>query len=129
MDFRLSGKPLQQFMERENLTDDTDLLSVAGSAKQIVDSETRELILKQIGISYTLHGMRGVHLMNHTDCGAYGGRKAFESDEKELEKLTSDLHEAKRLLNDRWPDVDVHLWMAFLTPSEEMWDVRTEKVF
>lgn len=127
MDFRLSGKPLQQFMEQEKITNDTDLLSVAGSAKQIVDPETRELILKQIGISYALHGMRKIHLMNHTDCGAYGGRKAFESDEAELEKLTADLHEAKRLLNDRWPDVNVHLWMAFLIPSEEQWSVQVER--
>ena len=89
MDFRF-GKAMKEFMAEKNLLGDADLVSFAGSAKNVVDPATREFALRQIEISKTLHGMKNVWLVNHTDCGAYGGRKAFADDMAEHDKHLAD---------------------------------------
>ncbi|RME59280.1 hypothetical protein D6779_04700 [Candidatus Parcubacteria bacterium] len=82
-----------------------DLVSVAGGAKALVKADNdadREALVKQIKTSIRLHHPAKVILMLHTDCGAYGGRKAFnDNEEAERITLTRDLQQAKQLLTAR----------------------------
>ena len=117
MDFRF-GKKMKEFMDQNNLLGDADLVSIAGAAKNIVNPETQAFALRQIEISKDLHGMKQVILMNHTDCGAYGGRKSFADDKVEYEKLTADLKEAREIVKTKWPELEVKLWLAHIDESE-----------
>lgn len=127
MDFRL-GPKMKEFMEQNNLMGDADLVSIAGSAKNLVSPETKDFALRQIEISMALHGMRVVHLMNHTDCGAYGGKKVFEDDEAEYQKLTSDLKEAANIVKSKWPDLEVKLWLAHIDEIGEERKISFEAI-
>lgn len=117
MDFRF-GKKMKEFMEQNNLLGDADLVSIAGAAKNIVNPETQAFALRQLEISIDLHGMKIVHLVNHTDCGAYGGKKAFADEKAEYEKLTGDLKQAGELIKAKWPDLEVKLWLAHIDESQ-----------
>lgn len=79
-----------------------DLVRIAGSIKALSspDKESdRAYVLKQIEISLKLHRTPRVVLMNHSDCGAYGGLKSFENDEaKEKEEHAKELSMAKEFL-------------------------------
>jgi len=118
MDFRF-GKKMKEFMETNGLMGDVDLVSIAGAAKNIVSPETQAFALRQIEISKTLHEMKCVHLVNHTDCGAYGGKKAFADDKAEYEKLTGDLKEARDIVKAKWPELEVGLWLAHIDEANE----------
>lgn len=105
---------MKEFMENNGLMGDADLVSIAGAAKNIVNPETQAFALRQIEISKTLHGMKTVHLMNHTDCGAYGGKTAFADEQTEYAKLTGDLKEARDIVKAKFPDLEVSLWLAHI---------------
>ncbi len=127
MDFRF-GKKMKEFMEQNNLLGDADLVSIAGAGKNIVNPETQAFALRQIEISKDIHGMKQVVLMNHTDCGAYGGRKAFADDKVEYEKLTSDLKKAREIVKAKWPELEVKLWLAHIDESEHEPTISFESI-
>ncbi len=127
MDFRF-GKAMKGFMEEHSMMDDADLVSIAGAAKNIVNPETREFALKQIEISKSLHEMKEVDLMNHLDCGAYGGRKSFETDAAEYNKLTSDLKEARDIVKEKFPELAVKLWLAHIEETEHEKKITFEEI-
>ncbi len=61
-----------------------DIIRIAGGGKSLASPENesdRAFILKQIEISLRLHKSERIILMNHSDCGAYGGLKSFGGDE------------------------------------------------
>ncbi len=118
MDFRFH-KDIKALMEQNGWMGDTDLVSLAGSAKAIVAPESQAVALRQIEISKTLHGMKVVHLMAHTDCGAYGGKAAFTDENAEYEKLTGDLKEARDVVKNKWPDLEVKLSLAHIDETDE----------
>lgn len=57
----------------QNLGDASDLVAVAGASKAFLDPSSRDYLLQQIDIAIRLHGITRVHLLDHIDCGAYGG--------------------------------------------------------
>lgn len=127
MDFRF-GKAMKGFMEEHGMLDDADLVSIAGSAKNIANPETQEFALRQIEISKSLHEMKEANLMSHTDCGAYGGRKSFENDQAEYNKLTGDLKEAREIVKAKWPDLAVKLWLSHIEEQEHEKKIWFEEV-
>jgi len=127
MDFRFGSK-MKEFMSEHVLMDDADLVSIAGSAKNIVEPDTQAFALRQIEISKTLHEMKEVNLVNHLDCGAYGGRKAFESDKAEYAKLTGDLRQARDILKNKWPDLGVKLWLAHIEEKDHEAKIWFEEI-
>ncbi len=79
-----------------------DLVCVAGGANALsssVSMASREFVLSQIETSARLHKTKKIILMMHKDCGAYGGSKAFDNDQKETEFLELKLSEAKEFLS------------------------------
>jgi carbonic anhydrase len=119
MDFRF-GNALKAYLEKNGLMDNCDIVSIAGAAKNIAspaqDSD-RELALRQIEISKRLHHIHDVILMNHTDCGAYGGRAAFASREDENKKHAEDLASAKKSVLEKFPDLNVKTVIAQIEPD------------
>jgi carbonic anhydrase len=85
MDFRL-GKPIKEYLEKHGLLGDCDIVSIAGASKNLArpkQDTDLEFALRQIHTSAELHHIQKVILMNHTDCGAYGGRTSPEDSESQ----------------------------------------------
>ncbi|MDQ7815307.1 MAG: hypothetical protein RDU25_05915 [Patescibacteria group bacterium] len=127
MDFRF-GKAMKGFMDEHGMMDDADLVSIAGSAKNIVNPETQSFALRQIEISKTLHEMKEVVLVAHTNCGAYGGSKSFETAEVEYNKMTGDLKEAREIVKAKWPELSVKLWLAHIEEAEHEKKIWFEEI-
>jgi carbonic anhydrase len=58
--------------------DHSDRLSEAGSSKAVADG----LLVPSIRTSHRLHAIKNVYIVDHIDCGGFGGLKAFNSDEQ-----------------------------------------------
>ncbi len=122
------GKAIKKYLEDNQLLGDCDIVSVAGATQNIAapKSETdREFILRQIDISKQLHNIGKIILMNHTDCGAYGGRKAFSSDEEEKRRHASDMKTAKKIILEKYPDLRVKI---ILTKINDVHEITFEEI-
>jgi hypothetical protein len=84
------------------------LVSIPGGAKGILTHGDKSTAMDCIDSCVIYHGARNVHLINHMDCGAYGGTKAFCCHEEEYERMTSDLDAAARVIVARYPHLKVH---------------------
>jgi carbonic anhydrase len=117
IDFRLMWSVVN-FMQEHGFINDTDEVSFAGGAKDIAEGNTT--ILDQIDLSHKLHNTKKVVLMNHTDCGAYGGRTAFESDEAEKTKHVEDMTKAKDIIQKKIPGIEVKMVLARITEGHHV---------
>jgi hypothetical protein len=92
---------LAVFLKEKNLSH-KDLICIAGGLKTLAspDSEDdRVFVLGQIRASIALHRAPRVYLMVHSDCGKYGGLKAFGGDpNKELEEYRLEAKKATDFL-------------------------------
>ncbi|MDD2274291.1 MAG: hypothetical protein PHI91_00260 [Candidatus Pacebacteria bacterium] len=87
----------------------SDIVSVAGSSKEIADGNS--YLLKQIEISHNLHHSSKVVLIHHSDCGAYKSSYQFNSPEEEKEKQVKDLLKIELIIKERFPDMTVEkIW-------------------
>lgn len=119
IDFRL-GKAIKNYLEEQNLLGDCDVVSVAGAAKNLASPENgfeREFLMKQIDISKKLHHIAEVILMNHSDCGAYGGSSEFGSKEEEKKKHFEDMERVAEMIRKKYPDVNVKKIFADIDDS------------
>lgn len=114
MDFRLQEK-LSKFLAGLGIARNYDLISVAGSALVLANPKNvrdRGFIIEQITIAVAKHGIRRVMIINHQDCGAYGGSSAFDSPQKEKARHLKDLSLAKKVVNDQFSQIEVILYYA-----------------
>lgn len=82
------------------------IFATAGAAKELAHDSVRsrmafaqlELVAGKIG---------RLVLLSHTDCGKYGGSKAFESPDAELRTLTADLDAARARIEAAFPKLKV----------------------
>ncbi len=114
-------KHIYKWLESQGIVGHCDELSFAGGCKDLVapkQEADREYLLRQIGILRELHGTQRVFLMNHTDCGAYGGKNAFGNESQEMQKHTGDLHEAASLIKKQWPDMEVRMIVITMEGDE-----------
>ena len=101
IDFRFR-KSLAQFLEAR-FGDSYDLISVAGGVKRlVVDPLENNFILEQIKISDKLHKPKVILLIQHEDCGAYGGSVAFGDFSTEQETQGQELEKAETLLKQQF---------------------------
>ena len=80
---------LLRALEEEEGFFHTDIIKVAGGAKDLTDSSlgnSKDYLLDQIGKSVALHHPRQIILMMHDNCGAYGGREDPEFYKRGLRK-------------------------------------------
>ena len=86
----------------------SDLVVLAGASKAVNDEDTRESVLKQIDIAQRLHGIQTVHILDHIDCGAYGGSASFADDKDgETTMHKTELEKATQVIKERFPDLEV----------------------
>ena len=91
-----------------------DLVSYAGGALLLGsdDSAEREVLLSQIKLSSRLHGIEAAVLVDHEDCGAYGGSSAFASSEEEFECHRVKMEKARAAIGAVLPSLRVALAYA-----------------
>ena len=114
MDFRLTDA-INKWLEEKGIMNDCDIISVAGIAKVIADnpeSPEAKFILKQFELSKKLHNTKTLYLMHHTDCGAYGGHKAFANLDEEKAKYKADMEKARKIIKSIVPDLEVKFVLA-----------------
>jgi carbonic anhydrase len=100
IDFRFR-KSLAEFLEGR-FGDSYDLVSVAGGVKRLVqDPLDNNFILEQVKISDKLHKPEVILLIQHEDCGAYGGSAAFGDFSTEQEAQNQELERAEALLQEQ----------------------------
>ena len=129
MDYRFIGH-LRDFIVSQGLKDQYDEVSLAGGVQGIVSGtkHVQEYILNQIGTARRLHSIQDVYLINHLDCGAYGGRTAFGSDQEEHDRHTSDLQKAQIIINQRFSELNISMVIARLNEENGGQEVDFEVV-
>ncbi|MBI4127944.1 MAG: hypothetical protein HY459_02640 [Parcubacteria group bacterium] len=83
-----------------------DIIALAGAAKQIVD-DPDGIAIEQLKLSKKLHDIKRIFLVNHYDCGAYGGNKAFSSWEAFRARHAEDLRKAVVIVTEAIPGIEV----------------------
>jgi len=116
IDFRFQ-QGLQKFIADKGLAGLVDVVSLAGSAKNFAhpkQESDREFLMRQVDISVKLHAIQRVLIVNHQDCGAYGGSAAFTNFEREEEVYQQDMNMLKEAILEKHPNVSVELYIALL---------------
>lgn len=111
IDFRLGGA-IKNYLSQNGLLDNCDIVSLAGAVKNLVSPLSEadsDMVMRQIDISKRLHHISEVVLMNHTDCGAYGGRAAFANTEEEQRQHLADMDLAAEKIVARFPELKVKM--------------------
>lgn len=118
IDFRFR-KALNDFIENELNLHSVDIKTDGGGTKMILEEgPIREWIFTNFEIAFKLHGVERVILMNHQDCGAYGGSSAFGSLEEELLNHETLLRHAVSVVRAKFPDKQVDAYLALISPEE-----------
>lgn len=106
IDFRFV-EPTWRFLQDKGYRQEYDDIAIAGSVKNLVDpyDETDpDFVYRQIAVAKKLHDVKEVILINHTDCGAYGGRANFTTDDEEHDRHVKDLRIAKEMIEEHFAD-------------------------
>ena len=117
IDFRFR-KPLNDFIENELNLHSVDIKTDGGGIKKIVEEgPIREWLFANYQIAFDLHGVDRLILINHQDCGAYGGSKAFNGEEDEIEKQSVHLRHAVSLIGAKFPNKQIEAYLALISPE------------
>lgn len=84
-----------------------DVLALPGASKAVADEGTCGAFLAALDTAITLHGIKRVMIIDHVDCGAYGGSSSFGSFEEEEEFHMEALRQAGEVIRDTHPSVEV----------------------
>jgi carbonic anhydrase len=132
-DFRLHHRPdgsdvVSEFLSALNVN--CDVISRAGAIQDLVrprqgfDGE----LIRDLDVSANLHQVADIYLMNHEDCGAYGAFFSFGSRAEEIAQHLTDLAAARRLLQERYPNIRIHtLFAELIEGSDDRFKLREVK--
>lgn len=107
-----------------------DRVAIAGDIKNLVkpdDPGLAEVVMRQIEISKRLHDIEEVIIISHQDCGAYPELQGLP-EEEEIRVHYQDLRDAKKMIQERVPDVLVMLYFATIKEEKENNIIGFEKV-
>jgi hypothetical protein len=117
----------RKFLKRIGITH-YDAIKVAGGAKLMASPDReieRDFVLDQIRKSIRLHGPRLVILMVHSDCGAYGGLRAFDGDPAaEAKHHRHELEIASARLKATIPKIEVR---SYFVDFDGVWEIEAGK--
>ena len=116
IDFRFTSA-IKMLLEKEKLLGDADVVSIAGCVKNLVtprQPSDAEFFIHQLQIAKTLHNTHRAIFINHIDCGAYGGRAAFNTAEEERNLHIEHLSVAEKMIIERFPDMHIRLILAHI---------------
>ncbi|MFH0819122.1 MAG: carbonic anhydrase [Patescibacteria group bacterium] len=109
IDFRLIDNT-NKWLTDLGLEKKYDFLGVGGASKQLASPdkpEYKELLLENIKISVNLHNISKIYIIHHEDCGAYGGKKAFENSEKEREFQINEMKKSQEIIKYLYPELEI----------------------
>jgi len=120
IDFRFWRQTLK-FVEKELRIKSFDFPSLPGSAKAINDCrDDKDLAMSCISVPCDLHQARTLVIVNHQDCGAYGGSKNFNGDNRAEQMFhQAELIRAKKKIASLYPDLQIILVYAKLDEKNE----------
>jgi carbonic anhydrase len=120
IDFRF-WKETMQFAEGELGIKTYDFPKLPGAAKAINDCLSEvDVAMKCIGVPCDLHHVEKIVIVNHADCGAYGGSVQFKGDlEAEQKFHEGELKKAKEKILAQYPGKEVVLIYAKLVDEGE----------
>jgi len=120
IDFRF-WKETMKFVEVELGIKSYDFPKMPGAAKAINDCQGEtDVPMQCIGVPCDLHHAEKIVIVNHADCGAYGGSKEFKGDDEAEQKFHEvQLKSAKEKILKYYPNKEVVLVYAKLTDEEE----------
>lgn len=114
MDYRF-WESVSEFVRTKLGIPHFDLVTVAGAAKPINDSGCSGLAGSCVDVACNLHGVQKIIIVNHKDCGAYGGSRNFKNSEEEDRHHHEELRKAKRIISEKHPDKEVIIGYADLS--------------
>lgn len=118
IDFRFWKKTVQ-FVEQEMGVESFDFPSLPGAAKAINESNGSDLAMSCISVPVKLHHVKKIIIVNHQDCGAYGGSAKFAGDETAEQKFHEEqLKLAKEKISANYPDQEIILVYAKLVDDK-----------
>lgn len=119
IDFRFWRETVE-FVEQELGVKYFDFPSLPGAAKTINESIGADLAMKCISVPCDLHHAQKIIIVNHEDCGAYGGSKRFNNNpDLEQEFHENKLREARVKILKSFPEKEVVLVYARLVDDKE----------
>lgn len=120
IDFRFWRETLE-YAEKELGIKNFDFPSLPGAAKALNDCKSdQEIAMKCISVPRDLHQAKKLVLVNHQDCGAYGGSQVFNGDEAAEENFhLEELKKAKEKVAVKYPDLPIILLYAKLADNGE----------
>lgn len=110
----------QNFLINGNLDHEFDWLSLAGASLALADFPSHadtEVFWEQLELSYKLHHIEKVIILDHQDCGAYATKfdvKLSENPEQELTIHRQYLSQAQETIKNKYPDLKVELYFVSL---------------
>lgn len=114
MDFRLRKSLNSHFDNR--FPEGYDLVSLAGGIKSLIeDGKIDNFELAQLQLSERLHHPPVIVLVQHEDCGAYGGSKSFQDADQELNSQGQELAKAKTMLQEQLPNHEIETYFIRLS--------------
>lgn len=96
-----------------------DILKFPGSAKVINERIDNEVVFEIVSLPFKLHHAKKIVIINHEDCGAYGGSGKFSNKEAEQKFHEEELRKAKGIINDKFPGKEVVLVYTRLDDKQE----------
>src|SRR5574337_2007255 len=128
IDYRFAVANQEFINETLGMKDNYDHISIPGSIYNLVNPETRDLLFSKFALSVKLHLINRVIIITHKDCGAYGGSASFGSEIAENETLCADLRKARTLLIEKYPTLEVTLFLESLALEGNQVKVHFEKI-
>ncbi len=120
IDFRF-WKETMKFVEEELGIKSYDFPKMPGAAKAINECQNElDIPMKCIGVPCDLHHAEKIVIINHADCGAYGGSVEFKGDlEAEQKFHEAELQRAREKIIANYPEKEVILAFAKLVDGGE----------
>jgi len=119
IDFRFWRETLE-FVEKELNVKGFDFPSLPGAAKAINESVDNDISMQCVSAPHDLHHVKKIVIVNHQDCGAYGGGKVFNGDDATEQKFhEEELKKAKTKILAKYPDLQVIMIYAKLADAGE----------
>lgn len=119
IDFRFWRETLE-FVEKELGLETFDFPSLPGSAKAVNECLAEaDLAMQCISVPCQLHEAKKIVIVNHEDCGAYGGSGKFVTREEEQKFHEEELKKAEEKILQSFPEREVILVYAKLDEAKE----------
>lgn len=81
-----------------------------GGSKSLIDEPARSIVLQALDLAVSLHGVKRLVIVDHVDCGAWGGSERFDDADAERHFHAERLREAREIVAEAQPDLEIVLF-------------------